>query len=287
MATMALEFAETDVEPASPTVAPDPATLLDESATAAATASGVAFVAQYDDEVPSWALTELGEVLEALTASMDELLSPVMSTAQQLAEFRVLLAELAADAVSLVHSPQDAADRLLDVLLFLADGAVLDRLLQVYDFTPPARPDPEASGTRARQAVNYDELLALVRRGVAIQAARLAPLRTYDSYQAALQVRERVAEQLDEQLEVASDEVYPALQQLRADLVRGVPGEESQLAQLVEYTPPASVPSLVLAHRLYGPVGLEARELDLLARNHVQHPAFVRGGEPLEVLSSG
>jgi prophage DNA circulation protein len=153
----------------------------------------------------------------------------------------------------------------------------------LYDFEPPARPEGETA-TRARQAENYDVMLAFIRRGVVIQAARLAPLAEFDSYEAAVAVRDAVADALDDEMEVVGDAGFTALQQLRADLVRAVPGDESDLAHLVKYTPPASVPSLVLAHRLYG--ALE-REQDLIDRNHVQNPAFVLGGQELEVLSGG
>ncbi len=65
--------------------------------------------------------------------------------------------------------------------------------------------------------------------------------------------------------------------------MRAVPGEASDLPRLLRYVPPATVPSLVLAHRLYGDVALEA---DLVARNRVARPGFMLGGQALEVLSA-
>lgn len=286
-ASFAIEFAQTDEAPAQPAITPDPAALLDDSATAASEASGIDFAARYDDEEPNWTFIELAEVITAATDALEELLGPAMATEEALADLRTQLGTLSNDAVALARRPVELAAAVAETMLFFDDARLLPRLLRAYDFTPPERPDPEATGTRAKQAVNHDELLALLRRGMAIQGARLAPLYEYDSHEAALEIRDQLAEQLDEQLEVVGDDGFPPLQQLRADLIRSVPGEDSRLERLVEYTPPATVPSLVLAHRLYGPDDVEARELDLVARNHVQHPAYVPGGEPLEVLSGG
>ncbi|HZH79574.1 MAG TPA: hypothetical protein VEY88_26365, partial [Archangium sp.] len=63
---------------------------------------------------------------------------------------------------------------------------------------------------------------------------------------------------------------------------KAVPGSESDLPRLVSYTPAGTVPSLVLAHRLYGGVQTEG---DMLRRNGIGHPGFILGGVELQVLS--
>ncbi len=70
--------------------------------------------------------------------------------------------------------------------------------------------------------------------------------------------------------------------QLRADLVKAIPGTALEQARLIRFTPLVTLPSLVLAHNLYGDL---SREADLLARNRIQNPAFVTGGVELEILS--
>lgn len=283
-AAFGIEFTETEAQPPSPSAAPDAAELLSASADAAALASGVDFVALYDVEgSPPWALDGLAGVLSSASAAMDALLAPVLEGADAVATLKGQLEDLSERASALVRRPQEAVDTLAAALVGLTAAALFPRLVQLYDFTPPARPAPDTS-TRVKEGENYDQVLALIRRGVAIQAARLLPGQTFDSYEAAVVARDSVAEMLDEQMGVAGDDAYPALQQLRADVVRAVPGENSDLARLVTYTPPATVPSLVLAYQLYGSLELE---LDVVARNHVQNPTFVLGGRPLEVLSGG
>jgi prophage DNA circulation protein len=104
----------------------------------------------------------------------------------------------------------------------------------------------------------------------------------YDTYDAAVSVRDDLAAKIDEQAQAADDDTFAALAQLRADLVRSVPGEERDLPRLVRHTPEYTVPSLVLAHRLYG--SLE-RESDLVTRNRIPRPGFILGGVGLEVLA--
>ena len=61
------------------------------------------------------------------------------------------------------------------------------------------------------------------------------------------------------------------------------------LSRIERYTPTETVPALVIAQRLYGVAnGIDAllgREADIVKRNAVAHPGFVRGGVALEVLS--
>jgi prophage DNA circulation protein len=82
---------------------------------------------------------------------------------------------------------------------------------------------------------------------------------------------------------VVDDELYVALVQIRSDLVAAVPGERSRLPRLVSYTLVVSEPSIVLTYRLYGDL---ARLDDVIDRNRIAHPGFVRGGRALQVLSN-
>ena len=51
---------------------------------------------------------------------------------------------------------------------------------------------------------------------------------------------------------------------------------------MASYTPQATLPALVIAHRLYGDA---TRADEVCVRNNVRHPGALRGGMALEVLS--
>lgn len=289
VARFGIDFAETEDTPRQPVSVPDAVSLLDSSATAAVAAVGEDFLAGYQQEgQPPWAMETISSLLGGAAAQLQGALAPVVQDAQALAAFKDHLDEITALADQLVQAPQDAVAQLADAFAALVSDVLQPRAglaaLLAFAAADPEEPRPEGTTTtRARQQANYDALLALIRQGAIVQACRLAPLEAYDSYEDAVGVREQIAELLDVQLGVAGDAAYPALQQLRADLVRSLPGEDSGLARLVEYTPLISTPSLVLAYRLYGGIELE---LDLVTRNHVQNPCAVLGGQLLEVLAS-
>jgi prophage DNA circulation protein len=107
----------------------------------------------------------------------------------------------------------------------------------------------------------------------------------YDSYQAAIKVREDLVDRIDAESEVTpNDEVYIALSDLRTSVVQSVPNPEQNLARIVQYVPRETLPSLLVAYQIYGDAG---RADDIATRNSTRHPGFLMGGQQLEVLADG
>lgn len=152
------------------------------------------------------------------------------------------------------------------------------QLLALYDLVQLANDASEEA-----QAIT-PALQVLVQRGALCAASAALVVQRFDSYDAALRGREQVIAAISRHTTAADDDSYAVWVDLRIALANAVPGVDSNLPRLQSYTPARAVPSLVLAHRLYGDVASEA---DLLARNRVRNPAFVPGGRPLEVLSRG
>ena len=107
----------------------------------------------------------------------------------------------------------------------------------------------------------------------------------YDSYQAAIKVREDLVDRIDAESEVTpNDEVYVALSDLRTSVVQAVPNPEQNLARIVQYVPRETLPSLLVAYQIYGNAG---RADEIATRNSPRHPGFLTGGQQLEVLADG
>jgi hypothetical protein len=210
-----------------------------------------------------------------------------MTTAQDAATLNRDLNDLALNAAILARDPANAFDTLVGLTgslrVSLPPALGVQALLEAYGFAPGDRP-PATTATREAEQDLYDLLIWLVRVHVLVEASRLAAVADYDSYDAAVAARDAIADRLDEQLDYSDDGTYATIAQLRADLVRAVPGESRDLPRMVRYTPPYTVPSLVLAHRLYGGISLES---DIVTRNGVARPGFVPGGVQMEVLSRG
>jgi prophage DNA circulation protein len=202
-------------------------------------------------------------------------------------------------------------------------GNALSMLTNLFDRSPASSSVSAATPGRQQQATNGIALNALVRQVALAEAAKaavvtqttvattsglpqtgtsgqtstipgrasVAPVQTvstptvYDSYQAAIKVREELVDRIDTESEATpSDEVYVALSDLRTSVVQAVPNPEQDLARIVQYVPRETQPSLLVAYQIYGDAG---RADEITARNGPRHPGFLTGGAQLEVLANG
>lgn len=287
VARIAVEFAETELAPSFPSATPAAADRLDARGDAIVAALRARAAAVSALSLPASALASLSAVVADAARALDTALAPVVATTQELAALKTQVDGIVLDALALAAQPADALDGFLGVLGSLGTspaGPVIAGLLRAYGFTPSEARPPATTAARRAERELYDILLGIVRTATITQAALLAPAAEYASWDDAVASRDAITEKLDEQADVADDDTYATLAALRADLVRAVPGEDRDLPRLVRHTPPHTVPSLVLAHRLYGDL---ARESDIVTRNKIEHPGFILGGVPLEVLADG
>jgi prophage DNA circulation protein len=288
LARFSIEFEETPAQPPLPAATPAAGARVTAAASAAGEAAAAGFLATYNvAALPASALASCSSVVQAAAAAMRDGLAPLVDDTQALAGMKRDLDALVLDAAELVQAPLEVVARLRDAVVALGSLPLTPRLgvralLAAYGFLPSEDRPPATTPTRTRERAAYDALGALIRTLAVVQTARLVLEEEHDSYEAAVALRDEISVRLDEQAEAAGDDAYAAIVQLRADLVRAVPGEASDLPRLVRYTPPVTVPSLVLAHRLYGNLD---READIVTRNRVAHPGFVVGGSELEVLA--
>lgn len=128
------------------------------------------------------------------------------------------------------------------------------------------------------------EAVTIQMQGAALAsgAAALADLQLESADQAQA-ILEELAEMFEAVLSANVDpEVYEAFAALKAATVGHFTEIAQTLPQVTSYTPPATVPALVLAYELYADPDLDD---DLIRRNKIRHPAFVQGGRALEVLA--
>lgn len=226
-----------------------------------------------------------------LTAITDYLSSPGQSLAGEIgaaADYFYSVRDLAADAYDLVLQPQTLAQRLIGVLgsargAFGSNSfAMLTGMTSNFD---EAYTGSTATPSRKQQAANFEAMGELVRQVSVAESAKAAVVTEYPSYQDAIAARDVLLEQIDEEVEyTVNDDAFVALGKLRTEIARGIPPQDQRLPQLVEYTPPSTLPSLVVAHNLYNDAG---RADEITARNKARHPGFLIGGTALEVLSDG
>lgn len=276
MASFSIQFIETPTQPGQPTAAPDATGLLASSSTGALSASQIEFLSTYN---PNRLMSSLSLMVGIATGAVNSVIATASMDAQALATLKSQIATLSADTESLLNDPAALWDALTEIFGSLPFAG----LTTIYGFDPGVAP-PSTTPDEIQAQTNFFALQRAIQRQALVQAATLLPAHPFKSYEEAVTARDSIADLIDDQAENAADDAYPALVQLRADIVKAVPGSDSDLSHLITHTPTTTVCSLVLAHQLYGSVDLEQ---DLLDRNGVSNPCFVPGGEPLEVLSDG
>ena len=137
--------------------------------------------------------------------------------------------------------------------------------------------------SRAQLTVNNAAAVTLIRQVATAELATVAVSGTYDTVDTAIQVRDTVAAIIDEEAETTpDDDAYTELTQARAEVVQSLPAADQSPAQVVTYTPVATLPALVVAQTLYNNAAVESQ---IVSRNKPRHPGFLTGGKPLQVLS--
>lgn len=285
MATFALEFVETPAQAPAPVEVVDSAALVSSGADDALLAVSAEFEEQYDvADLPAFALESAETALTEAAGALESQVAPIVANTQELAVLTGRIALLTAQASSLVREPASVLGEFRAAITGLvetaanAPGALMDALIDAYaiDLGPTVVP---TTATRERERANQVAFVGALRRILALEAARLAPVVPYVSIEEATDARDRVAAMIEEQEITAEDTAFPALADLRSQVLRAVPGT-LQLASVVTVTRNVPTPSLVLAYQLYGSV---EREADIVARNSINHPGFVSG--ELRVLS--
>jgi prophage DNA circulation protein len=255
-------------------------------------------------------LAELGEFLSSpgfnLTGDL-----------QAASDFYLQARGIAADAYSLVQQPAQMVSRIVSVIGSIRSafgGNAFGVLTSLFDRSPSSYSSSTATASRKQQASNFLALNSLVRQVAIAEAAKAAVVTqtpvistsfsssgstgvvggstlvsttptVYDSYQEAIVVREALVDRLDAESETTtSDSVYRVISDLRTSVVQAVPSQEQDLPRLVQYVPPATLPSLLVAYQLYGDAG---RADEIAKRNSPRHPGFLIGGKQLEVLADG
>lgn len=147
---------------------------------------------------------------------------------------------------------------------------------------------PVAVGTvnRTREAQNQTALQALNRRTAIVEMARAATRITLVSSEDATALRDQLDVDLDAQILLAGDagedDVFTELQELRAKTVQDLDARGARLPSLRIFRVPATLPALVIASRLYDD---PSRDAEIVARNKIRNPGFIRAQSDLEVLT--
>lgn len=283
MVTLSIEFAEVSNEVEAGLVAHDaPAAALIEAASTVERSA----VAGFADAVPTLAV--FTDDWNAVTASLTEVTGKVQSAlaaaavpSEMLANFGRSL-ELPALTLAQFATPAEYIANLTASYINSAGAALAAGGTLVAD---PVRRMLALYGAVTVGDSGIEEALStLVQRAVLASASQILLTQTFASYDDAIRARRAVLDAINAHTEDSVDDTYADFVDLRVAIAAAIPGTAGNLPRLQRYSPPETIPSLVVAFQLYGDV---TREPDIVTRNKLRAPAFVLGDQSLEVLSYG
>jgi len=229
------------------------------------------------------------QLLADLGAGAERPFSPLLETAQSLAEFRSRLDNLVDNAASLVLQPFGSFDAVKDALTFAfraptLPAAFLD-LINSFKTDDRRLPSPPAmTDSRDREAILFAAQSRAIRTVGVAKVCEIASGAEFETVDDAETVRGRLVQQLDDLIDASTtDDEYQALVDLQVAVERAIPNESKQLRKRLVYTPPVTTNSINLSHRLYGNTSYEQ---EIVRLNSPKHPGFILGLEPLQVLSN-
>ena len=286
MARFSLEFNET-IDPAYPASENDTSKAVSIAADSAIDSAVNEFTESFDVAgLPQWAVDKSSELLSKASDTMAQAFTPLKAGAEKLATLNQSIIKLKEQAGNLVRMPGELASttRLLIGSIATSSDEPSSGVSSLLDFYNGfnSKPESVSTETRAKVEKNRAAMDTYLKQVALAEAVRIAPGQEYVSLTEAENQRDELGDLLDAQADEAADDSYIALTTLRATMVEAIPNPSASLPDIVNITLQETTPAVVLAYRLYENAN---RDSEIAARNKVQHPGFIPGGIPIEVLT--
>ncbi len=223
--------------------------------------------------------------VQAAMDEMDEAEGAAENMMSKVVQFNDDVQSLATDALSLGIR---VSDLYTELLLVGDDAERRFRSVRALAFWKDTlSPVPEvATSTGQFKEANQNAFGEMFEQMAALHLASVALSVTFAGSQEAAALRDELAEAMDRSILAAgnagSDELFIQLRDIKASAVASLDKTAARLPQRVVLTLDASLPSLVMSHRLYGDT---SRAQTIAKANRVRHPGFVPAATELEVLS--
>jgi prophage DNA circulation protein len=225
----------------------------------------------------------LVDAMAAISAALDAVEAIVATPFAIIADAAELVSDIAAlkaRVSALAQAPEDLAAAMTALLARIGDLVGLRSLAGAAgEEMATAAPDTADARQRIANAYAVRRLLTQSALAAASRVLRDTDLTVYDD---AISERDALAALLSAEQLSADDAGADACAGLRGAIVSDVTARAARLARLTTYTPPAVVPMVTIASRLYGDA---ERQDEIIERNGILHPLFVPA-EALRVLTS-
>lgn len=320
MAVIAVEFREAGAA-AQPEPVTDTATAVDDAASDADRALEDAWPKEWlADKWADYVRKDAGGLLDGALDAIDSARQGIATVTGKINTFVATVQGIKQRVMNLVLAPANLVSGVFSAVRGLRDiaaspMAAFQAYRGMFEYGKPMIDPPGTSPAALAQAANRKAMRRLVRTAAVIAAARAVaeaqPYRYvgpaspfgavagatnqrtstvavadtttlgFATFQEAVAAKDEVVAAIRDVMEDADDATYAALRGLVAALTSHINAQRPALGCGGRYTAGATLPSLVLAYRIYGDT---SRADELEQRNHIRHPGFVPGGQPIEVI---
>lgn len=212
-----------------------------------------------------------------------------MTIEQEKAKLDEQISNLRDNASTLIASPEGFSQAILDLLdqSFLSSESFEDLFSfyqGLFEFGDDQIAIPTTTETRIQQQQNRDSIFELVKAGAIAAASKAASQISYTSTDEAKTARALILTEISKRLFLSTgDEVFKNLKILSTKTSEALPPPNQKLLDILDLEIKRTIPSLVLAWELYEDA---EQDFDIVDRNKIRHPGFIKAGSILKVLSS-
>jgi prophage DNA circulation protein len=251
------------------------------------------------DGWPGYVADKAGELWTDGLSSMRKLNNIGNAASSPLANIALLIDGTMGNISTLVNKPRSLAGSAVGLIQqFLGLDTRLDSLMNGYRSLDTLWSDPEPIPTTTpsriqqlnnqnttKQFVSTVALTETIKRVTDISSAINVTDNSQSPFASVIEanaVRVELTTRINQIALTADDAMYNALINLRNSFVAHMSAHGQSLPRTSTVQYQNTLPSLVIAQRLYGSVALEA---DLVSRNRLAKPLYIRAGTALEVLN--
>lgn len=230
------------------------------------------------DFIKQWAVDQLPEFVRDAARTTLDVARRTMAIREDVFNAQISARLGLASSLNDAQAVFDALALGRDVLAALG----LARIREARDFSSSQTPVRATTPSTRAQADNQAAVGDVVDAVALAAAADVVSRTVFESVDDAIAARDELLDEIDTQSLDASDGVFVRLAELRGALVEDIRARGAGLPNVRTIVPATTEPAVVIAYRQYGDA---TRAADIVARNRIEHPGFVPGGEPLEVLT--
>jgi len=220
-----------------------------------------------------------------LTAGLDFMDESVRKFTDPIDALTFALLDFKQSAKALVRAPGELANRIKQTFQLLFDSligsaSIAESVLGNFaGFSLPPVIGTTPSAVKAKE--NQTLMQNIFKQQSHTNQAKAAVEIDFTSVDEAIRIRDRVVSELDLQLnEDIGDDLFQDIKDVQVAIAEALP--PLTVGTIITFTPPKTLPALVIAHTLFQDLD---KEQEIIDQNNISNPGFVPGGVEIEVSS--